>query len=87
MVPHDLTPAQAQQRVTLCAELLRTPTDDKFWRRIITNNEKCILLRYSDTGKQWLRLGTEAQPVVQRGRFEAKRMLCVWWNFEGSVYW
>ena len=54
MVPHDLTPAQAQQRVTLCAELLRNPTDDRFWRRIITNDEKWILLRYPDTGKQWL---------------------------------
>ena len=31
MVPHDLTPTQAQQRVTLCAELLRNPTDDRFW--------------------------------------------------------
>ena len=25
--------------------------------------------------------------MVQRGRFEAKTMLCVWWNFAGSVYW
>ena len=87
MVPHDLTPAQAQQRVTLCAELLRNPTDDRFWRRIITNDEKWILFRYPDTGKQLLRPGTEVQSVVQRGRFEVKTMLCVWWNFKGSVYW
>ena len=25
--------------------------------------------------------------MVKRGRFEAKTMLCVWWNFEGPVYW
>jgi len=77
MVPHDLTPTQAQQRVTLFKELLRNPTDDRFWQRIIRNEEKWIFLSYPDTRKQWLRSGTETQPVVQRGRFKEKTMLCV----------
>ena len=37
--------------------------------------------------KQWLRPGQPAQPVVSSGRFEKEVMLCVWWNFEGPVYW
>ena len=46
--PHDLTAAQAQNRVDICKQLLVNHCDDRFWRRVITGDEKWIFLRNPD---------------------------------------
>lgn len=85
-VPHELTPSQQKRRVEVCKELLSNPQDLRFWRRIVTGDEKWIFFRNPDMGKQWQHPGQPPKPVVKRGRFEQKVMLCVWWNFEGVVH-
>lgn len=87
VIPHELKPEQAQKRVDICHQLLQNPQNIGFWRRIVTSDEKWIFLRNPDTGNQWLRPGQTGTPVVRRGRFEKKVMLCVWWNFEGIGNW
>lgn len=85
--PHDLTAAQAQNRVDICKQLLENPCDDRFWRRIITGDEKWIIfLRNPDKRRQWVPEGKKAKPVVRQVRFCQKVMLSVWWNFEGVVH-
>jgi histone-lysine N-methyltransferase SETMAR len=86
-VPHELTNIQAQRRVDLCRKLLDNPRDSRFWKRIVTGDEKWVFFRNSNGGKQWLQPGQPAQQVVSSGRFEKKVMLCVWWNYEGPVHW
>ena len=83
--PYELTEAQAQQRVNLCKKLRENPHDNRFWKRIVTCDEKWIFLSNPDYRKQWVPRDEEAQPVVQRNRFGRKVMLCVWWNFEGVL--
>ena len=39
-VPHELTPQQAQRRVSICHQLIGNPMDDRFIRRIVTCDEK-----------------------------------------------
>jgi histone-lysine N-methyltransferase SETMAR len=87
VMPHELTNQQAKRRVDLCSQLLANPMDIRFWRRIVTGDEKWIYFRNPDKGNQWLQPGQAAEPVVQRGRFEHKVMLCIWWNFEGPLHW
>jgi histone-lysine N-methyltransferase SETMAR len=87
VLPHELTPEQAQKRLNICRQLLQNLNDARFWRRIVTSDEKWIFLRNPDTGNQWLQPGQVGTPVVRRGRFEKKVMLCVWWNVEGVVHW
>ena len=84
-IPHELTATQAQQRLDLCKELLAHPHDMRFFRRIVTGDEKWIFFRNPNKENQWLYPGMPAQPVVKQGRFDCKVMLCVWWNFEGLV--
>ena len=84
--PHDLTPQQAQRRLELCTKLLENPTDDRFWKRIVTGDEKWIFFKNPDKEKQWVVPGGSAQSVVRQDRYGAKVMLCVWWNFEGIVH-
>lgn len=84
--PHDLTPAQIERRLNVCKDLLQNPQDMRFFRRIITCDEKIIYLRNPNTSKQWLSKGQSSLPVVKRGRFDKKVMLCVWWNYEGIIH-
>lgn len=85
-VPHELTTHQAQQRVNLCNKMLANPSDDRFWRRIVTGDEKWVFFRNPDRQNQWLQKGQVAKPLVKQGRFEHKVMLCVWWNYEGILH-
>lgn len=86
VVPHELTPQQAQRRVEVCKQLLDAGLGERTIRRIVTCDEKWIFFRNPDAKNQWLDPGELPQPVVKHGRFEHKVMLCVWWNFEGPIY-
>ena len=85
-VPHELTPEQARRRVEICKQLLQNTLDFRFFKRIVTCDEKWIYLRNPDTSNQWLDVGDPGLPVAKRGRFEKKIMLCVWWNYEGVIH-
>lgn len=41
-VPHELTPEQAQSRVDVCSQLLTFPFDERFFKRVVTCDEKWI---------------------------------------------
>jgi histone-lysine N-methyltransferase SETMAR len=45
-----------------------------------------IYLKNPDLQKQWLDKGQLPVPVAKRERFEKKVFLCVWWNYEGLIY-
>jgi histone-lysine N-methyltransferase SETMAR len=81
-----LSEAQAQQRVTICKQLLENPHDDRFWKQIITGDEKWVFFRNTDRRTQWVPHGQEVQPVAKQDRFGKKVMLSVWWNFEGVLH-
>lgn len=85
-IPHDLTPAQAQRRKDICQQLLANPQDARFWKRIVTGDEKWIYLSNPYKDNQWLMPGQPAVPVVRREQFEKKVMLCVWWNLDGVLH-
>ena len=69
----------------VCQQLLENPLDDRFWRRIVTGDEKWIFLRNPDKRKQWVSPGQEFG-VAKQDRFGKKVMLCVWWNYQGIVH-
>lgn len=85
-IPHELTPEMARKRVEICQKLLQNPSDQRFFKRIVTCDEKWVYFRNPDNRNQWINRGSTALPVVRRERFEKKVLLCVWWNFEGIVH-
>ena len=85
-IPHELTPEMAKKRIKICQKLLQNPSDQRFFKRIVTCDEKWVYFRNISNGTQWIDCGSTALPVVRRERFEKKVLLCVWWNFEGIVY-
>jgi hypothetical protein len=54
VVLHELTAEQAQRQVEVCHKLLRLPKHNRFIKRIVTCDEKCISLNNPDLQKQWL---------------------------------
>ena len=50
-VPHELNEIQAQRRLDTCRQLLESPKDHRFWRRIVTGDEKWVLFRNAHCGK------------------------------------
>jgi transcriptional antiterminator len=38
--PHELTETQANKRVEICRQLLDNQLNDRFWKRIVTSDEK-----------------------------------------------
>lgn len=86
IVPHDLTPEQAEKRVKICEQLLLYPNDERFMKTIVCCDEKWVYFRNPDLRNQWLSPGEPPIPVAKRNRFEHKVLLCVWWNYEGPIH-
>lgn len=84
--PHQLTVAQAKKRIEICNQLLQQPIGNRFWKRIVTCDEKWIFLRNPYNRRQWVSPETQPLPEVRQDRFGHKVMLCVWWNFEGIIH-
>ena len=84
-VPYILTPIQEQRRVNICKELLENPQDERFFRRIVTCDEKWILFFNPNKRNQWLDPGQLALPISRKDFHQKKVMLCVWWNFKGII--
>jgi histone-lysine N-methyltransferase SETMAR len=84
--PHELTEAQAAKRVEICRQLLNNPLNDRFWKRIVTSDEKWVFLVNHDRSKRWVPKGQTPPSVPRQNRFGKKVMLCVWWNFQGVLH-
>ncbi|CAF4638132.1 unnamed protein product, partial [Didymodactylos carnosus] len=70
--PHKLTEAQAQRRAEVCHQLLENPLDDRFWKRIVTSDEKWVFLVNHNRQKQWIPRGQNLASVPRQDRFGKK---------------
>jgi histone-lysine N-methyltransferase SETMAR len=86
-IPHDLTPAQKQNRVDTCEELLRRHRQGRLLSRIITCDESWVYYDGRVKRPQWLLPNEPAQPTPVRLGHAKKRMLCFFWSMQGPVYW
>ena len=84
--PHELTEAQAAQRVEICCQLLNNPLDDRLWKRIVTSDEKWVYLVNHDRSKRWVPKGQTRPSIPMQNQCGKKIMICVWWNFEGILH-
>ncbi|GBM08688.1 Histone-lysine N-methyltransferase SETMAR [Araneus ventricosus] len=83
---HELTPQQANQRLEICKTLLENTQELRFFKLIVTCDEKWIHIRNPDNRKQWLDVGQSAEHVAKQRRFERKFMIGVWLNFQQVIY-
>lgn len=86
IVPHELTEAQKNRRVSDCRALLY-----RFKRggldRILTCDEKWVLYDNRKAGKQWLERNDPGVLTPRPELHQKKVMLSIWWMVDGPVYW
>src|SRR5689334_10677185 len=58
----------------------------RFWKRIVTSDEKWVYLVNHDRSKRWVPKGQTSPSVPKQNQFGKKVMICVWWNFEGILH-
>jgi len=85
-LPHDLTLAQRQRRVTIATQLLQQQQQRPFLERVLTSDEKWIPLDNIRPEKQWLSPGQNPVAVPKVDQRQNKVLLCVWWHRGGIVH-
>jgi histone-lysine N-methyltransferase SETMAR len=85
--PHDLNTNQLQKRVQACQHLMSLHRNFKWLDNLITGDEKWVLYVNVERKHQWLKPGQKPIPTPKAGLHPQKRMLCVWWDIEGVIYW
>lgn len=85
-VPHDLTPEQKINRLTICNFLLAKNSREAFLKRIITSDEKFVLYENPRRQSQWLSPGQAPIPTPKGDLHPRKILLCVWWDYRGIIY-
>ncbi len=88
-VPHEVTAANRKERVNACRENLAMFNEGK-WRLcdVVTGDESWIYWRHigrKSSLASWVAEGEPPRTVVQRGRFEAKNLFCVFFKSTGVV--
>lgn len=86
-VPHDLTISQKMKRFDAAKELLHRHQNQPFLHRLVTCDEKWILLDNRRCSNQWLRPNQKPIRTPKPKLYQAKVMLCVWWFTGGVIHW
>jgi histone-lysine N-methyltransferase SETMAR len=86
-IPHRLTPAHLQQRVTACQQLLTLQQRKRILSKLITVDETWVHHDGTVRRINWLREGQVAQGVPKPNPLGHKVMLIVFWAKFGIVHW
>lgn len=85
-VPHELNERQQENRKIISEMLLARYERKSFLHRIVTGDEKWIFFENPKRKKSWVDPGQPSTSTARPNRFGKKRMLCVWWDQEGVIY-
>ncbi|GFX09894.1 histone-lysine N-methyltransferase SETMAR [Trichonephila clavipes] len=85
-VPHQLTPKNMMDRISICEALAKRNEIDPFLKRMVTGDEKRVTY-YNIVRKQsWSKCGEAAQTVAKPGLTARKVLLRIWWEWRGIIY-
>ncbi|KAK6033300.1 hypothetical protein OSTOST_00493 [Ostertagia ostertagi] len=83
--PHVLTPANKIARFNICSILLWRHMVS-FWKRIITCDEKWILLDRFRRSSSWVKKGSQPGVAPKQDLHPSETLITVWWNYKGIIY-
>jgi len=86
-VPHALTDHARLQRISISASLLSRYERRSFLPRIVTGDESWILYANIGRKRQWVGPGEKPSPEPKPDLHQKKKMLSVFWDTEGILYW
>lgn len=80
-VPKNLTESSLLDRISICDSLNKRNKDYPFLKRMITCHHKWIICSNTDRKRAWGK-----RDETDEGLAPNKFMLCVWWNWQGIVF-
>ena len=69
-----------------CESLLNRNKINLFLKRMVTDDEKWVTYDNIKRKKSWSNRGEPAQTVAKPGLTVRKILLCVWWDWQGIIY-
>lgn len=85
-VPHELSEKNLMDRIEICESLLRWNKSESFLKRLVTGDEKWVVYNNIKHKKSWSKPGESSQTVAKRELHPQKVLLCIWWDWQGMVY-
>ncbi|GFV96087.1 histone-lysine N-methyltransferase SETMAR [Trichonephila clavipes] len=86
LVPHQLTPKNMMDRISICEALAEWNEIDPFLKRRVTEDEKWVTYDNIVQKRSWSKRGEAAQTVAKPGPTSRKVLLCIWWDSKGIIH-
>lgn len=85
-IPHQLTEKNVMRRIEVCNSLLLRNLEDPFLKRTITGDEKWIVFDNPKRKRSWQKRNEAPKTIAKAGLHSKKVMLCIWWDWQGVIY-
>lgn len=85
-VPKELTISNLSTRVTICSSLLCRNKREPFLHHLVTGDEKWISFDNVVRKKGYCQPGQSLPTTSKVSLHVRKRMLCIWWDIRGPIY-
>lgn len=85
-VPHDLTEKNLMARINICDSLYKRNEVTPFLKQVVTGDEKWIIYNNVQRKRFWGKRNESPLTTPKAGRHSKKVMLCVWWDWQGVLY-
>ncbi|GFW42337.1 histone-lysine N-methyltransferase SETMAR [Trichonephila clavipes] len=84
-VPHQLTPKNMMNRISICEALAKQNEIDPFLKQMVTGDEKWVTYDNTVRKLSWPKCCELGQTVSKPGLTARKVLLCIWWNWKGIL--
>ncbi|GFX21157.1 histone-lysine N-methyltransferase SETMAR [Trichonephila clavipes] len=84
-VPHQLTPKNMMDRISIYEALAKRNEINPFLKRMVTGDEHWVAYDNIVRKRSWSKRGEAAQTVVKPGLTFRKVLLCIWWDWKETA--
>ncbi|GFW72402.1 histone-lysine N-methyltransferase SETMAR [Trichonephila clavipes] len=85
-VPHQLTPENMMDQISICEALTKRNEIETFLKRMVTGDKKWVTYGNIVRKRSWSKRGEAAQTVAEPGLTSRKVLQCIWWDWKGIIY-
>ncbi|GFV33167.1 histone-lysine N-methyltransferase SETMAR [Trichonephila clavipes] len=84
--PHQLTPKNMMDRISICEALAKRSEIDPFLKLMVIGVEKLVTDYNNVRKRSWSKCDEAAQTVAKPGLTARKILLCIWRDWKGIIY-
>ncbi|GFS47789.1 histone-lysine N-methyltransferase SETMAR [Trichonephila clavipes] len=85
-VPHQLTPKNMIDQISIYEALAKRNEIEPFLKRMVTGDEKWAIYYNTVRKRSWSKCGEAAQMVAKPELTARKVLLCIWRDWKGMIY-